>query len=97
MSDIVKLEEMFQEKYRLLTADLQKEFILAIGEIKGNCKHKYTHWLQEIDREGNFKNPVFKKCFDCGSVLEIYDANPIFVEKILKQFDRAVEKQRRTK
>lgn len=93
MSARKKLEEDFYYKSRLpLTS---ADFVIAMGKLVENCKHEKTHWLQEIHPDGTFSTVVVKRCFVCGCNLEFLEVDEQFLERLLGDFDKSCEEQKR--
>lgn len=92
MSERAKLEERFIEKYT--NHYTMSDFILAWAHLVETCKHEKTHWIQEVDSNGDLKGDLKKRCYVCGINLEILDVPKYFIEKLLSDFDKACEKKK---
>jgi hypothetical protein len=95
MSELIKLQEKMQAKREIFGKKFLKQYLLAVGTLQAECKHRKTHWIQEIKSDGTFKVGLFKRCLRCGSTVDTYYPKPEFIENILNNFDREVEVQKR--
>lgn len=94
MSERRKLEQKWQlEAYRGHEV-LFKDMIIQLGKLVESCPHSKTHWIQEIDSEGEFKDKLFKRCYLCGFNIDELEAEPEFIEQILDIFDRSCEERK---
>lgn len=94
MSERRKLEAKWEmETYRGHTV-YPKDMIIQLGKLVENCPHSKTHWIQEIDREGEFKDKLFKRCYLCSFNIDELEAEPEFVENLLGAFDRSCEEKK---
>ena len=92
MSERKKLiEELIYRTERKAT---MSDFIVAWGKLVEKCKHEKTHWIQEIDQEGEFHNDLVKRCYICGVNIDELNIEKEFVEKLLCDFDRACEEKK---
>ncbi len=94
MSELTKLHSEFIKKNEKRQLKIFKDFQRAIIELQLNCKHEKTHWMQEIDREGKFKDGFFKRCFVCGATVDHIDVSDEEKEKLMQIFDEAAEKHK---
>lgn len=92
MSERAKLMEEFI--YRHNRAVTMSDFIIAWGKLVESCKHEKTHWIQEVDNEGNLRNDLVKRCYICGTNIDELIVEKVFVEKLLKDFDKACDKKK---
>lgn len=94
MSERKKLEEKWLlEQYKGCTV-LPKDMIIELGKLVEQCPHNKTHWVQELDSEGVFKNKLFKRCFLCGFNIDELDVDEEFREGLLSDFDKRCEEKK---
>jgi len=91
MSEFVKLQEKNQVITQGMIVYLRATFESEVKELQETCKHEKTHWMQELTKEGDFKEGLFKRCFVCGATVQKFDANDEAIEVAMKAFDGAVE------
>jgi hypothetical protein len=91
MSELDKLTQKWQQEHTRRFAKHLGQYYAAVGKLQAECKHTKTHWMQELDKEGNYKEGLFKRCFICGKTVEKLDATDEVVEVVMKAFDDAVE------
>jgi hypothetical protein len=91
MSERRKLEESW--KLRSLKGEhvTATDMVIEMGKLVERCTHNKTHWIQEINQDGEFSNKLFKRCFLCGFNIEELNVEPEFVEQILTDFDKSCE------
>jgi len=92
MSEKAKLIDEFA--YRHLRNLTMSDFIIAWGKLVERCKHEKTHWVQEMDSEGNLHNDLVKRCFVCGVNVDVIQNEKEFVEKLQHDWDTACEKKK---
>ena len=90
-NDMSAMDELVR-KYQSKSQKQLARFFLELGTLQAECKHPKTHWMQELTRDGSFKEGLYKRCFVCGSTVERVDVNASNREQLLLVFDEAVEK-----
>ena len=71
-----------------------KDMVIQLGKLVESCPHTKTHWIQEIDGEGKFKDKLLKRCFLCGFNIDELEVEPEFIEQILTTFDKSCEEKK---
>ena len=95
MSEFVKLKEKYQILSQSMNIYFKATFDSEVKELQENCKHDKTHWMQELTKEGDYKEGLFKRCFICGATLEKLDTGrPEFIDELCNQFDLNVENRK---
>ena len=95
MSELIKLQLEFTQKDEKRRIKTLKEFYLAVGKLQHDCKHKKTHWIQELSKNGSFKeDELYKRCYVCGSTIETLKVTGAQREMFLNNFDADVEQQK---
>lgn len=95
MSEQRRLKEEYHIKCNVYSQRLLRGFLEKLGKLQAECKHEKTHWMQELNPDGTFKEGLYKRCFICGSTVEVFcSATPEFIENILNDFDSSIESQR---
>lgn len=91
MNDYMKLREQYTNELCKSNDKALGRFFKKLGILQNEiCTHEKTLWLQEIDKDGELKNGLFKRCLNCNSTLStINDAE--FIKKVLADFDKACE------
>jgi hypothetical protein len=87
----VDFDKLFTDYTKKLDK-LNTKFYVTWDKIQKACTHKNTHWMQELDRKGNYKNGLFLRCFDCG--ITIRTLSELEIETInlaMKAFDDTIE------
>jgi hypothetical protein len=95
MSELKKLKEAYHAKCEVYSHRLLQGFLEKMGKLQAECKHKHTHWMQEINSDGSFKEGLFKRCLICGSTVDTFYTKIEFIENILNNFDERVEVQKK--
>lgn len=86
----VDFDTLFQDYTKKLDK-LNTKFYVAWDKLEKKCKHEKTHWMQELDKKGNYKGGLFKRCFVCGKTLEKLPEIEIeTIDLAMKAFDDAV-------
>jgi hypothetical protein len=94
MSELEKLTFKWQREHsRRFTKHLGK-YYKAVDKLQAECKHEKTHWMQELDKDGEYKKGLFKRCFICGATVEKLDADNKFIDVAMKAFDDIIEANR---
>lgn len=91
MSEFVKLKEKYQTMNQAMTVYFRATFDSEVKELQESCKHDKTHWMQELTKEGDFKEGLFKRCFICGATVEMLEVPNEAIEVAMKAFDGATE------
>lgn len=91
MTERKKLEEKWELDELRGHPILPKDMIIQLGKLVESCPHSKTHWIQEIDREGEFKGKLYKRCYLCGFNIDELETEPEFIEQILNDFDMRCE------
>jgi hypothetical protein len=91
MSEFLKLKEKYQTMNQAMNVYFRATFDSDVKELQETCKHEKTHWMQELTKEGDFKEGLFKRCFICGATIEKLEANDKAIELAMQAFDNAVE------
>jgi hypothetical protein len=94
MSERRKLEREWQRTTYAGRTVYPKDMIIQLGKLVENCPHTKTHWIQEIDQEGNFKDHLFKRCYLCGFNIDELETEPEFIEHLLDVFDKSCEEKK---
>jgi len=81
-------------KHQKKQQHLQLRFYYDLGKLQNECKHEKTHWMQEIRKDGSFKENLYKRCFVCGATVETLEAPDSFREQLLNKFDSEVESKK---
>jgi hypothetical protein len=94
MSERQKLEENW--KMRSLRGETltAADMVMEMGKMVEKCPHDKTHWIQELSKDGEFTNNLFKRCFLCGFNIDELRVEPEFVEQILTDFDKSCEEKK---
>jgi hypothetical protein len=91
---MTEFETNFNDLFEDYTKKLDKlntKFYVTWDKLQKSCKHEKTHWMQELDKNGNYKGGLFKRCFDCGVTVTKIDGPDEVIESALKAFDDVVE------
>lgn len=92
MNDYMKLREEYTNNLcKANDKELGRYFKKLDVLQKELCNHEKARWLQEIDKDGEFKDGLFKRCMNCGLTLDTIAAPPEKIEELLKQFDAGAE------
>ncbi len=91
MSERIKLEQSWKERLSNGEKLTAQDMVIEVGKLVEKCPHNKTHWVQEINREGEFSNKLFKRCFLCGFNIDELDVEPEFLEHVLANFDVSCE------
>jgi hypothetical protein len=94
MSEFVKLKEKSQNIRLAMDVYLRATFESEVKELQEACKHEKTHWMQELNKEGDFKAGLFKRCFICGATLDSFEDEKLS-ELAMDNFDKVIEFNRR--
>jgi hypothetical protein len=91
VSERQKLEESW--KMRSLKGEhvTPTDMIIEMGKLVEKCPHDKTHWIQEINKDGEFSDNLLKRCFLCGFNVDELNVEPEFIEQILTDFDKSCE------
>jgi hypothetical protein len=91
MSEFDKLTEKWQREHSRRFTKHLGQYYAAVDKLQKECKHEKTHWIQELDKQGNVTDGLFKRCFVCGVNVQKVDADDKTIELALKAFDDSVE------
>lgn len=95
MNDYMKLRETYTNSVQKAHDRALKKFFLQLGTLQNDiCKHKKTQWLQEIDKDGELNEGLFKRCLNCNATLSSIKDDPEFIKKVLTDFDKACEEKK---
>lgn len=93
MNDYMKLRENYTNNLIKANDKALAKFYLQLGTLQNEiCKHEKTLWLQEIGKDGELKEGLFKRCLNCNSTLATIDDLEA-IKKLLADFDKACEIQ----
>jgi hypothetical protein len=71
---------------------LNTKFYVAWDKLQKTCQHANTHWMQELDRKGNYKEGLFLRCFDCGvTIRTLSEMETETINLAMKAFDDTIE------
>jgi hypothetical protein len=94
MSELEKLEMDYQTDHAKLFTTLLGSFYNRVDKLQKECKHEKTHWMQELRKDGSFKEGLFKRCFVCGVTVETLALKDSVIEVLMKKFDVSVEQKK---
>lgn len=87
MSELEKLMTKYEKKRQKALVNFYSE----LGRLQIECTHKKTHWIQEIQKDGSFKEELYKRCFVCGATVENLSISDDVKEEFMNKFDSEVE------
>lgn len=95
MSERYKLQKDWEFRTMIGKTVTPMDMLLEMAQLVQNCPHNKTHWIQELTKEGVLTEKIFKRCYLCGYNIEEIELNDNeFLEKILSDFDKAVEEKK---
>jgi hypothetical protein len=95
MSEYQKLKNEYHKKCEVWSQKLLKDFMEKVGKLQVECKHPVTHWMQELNTDGSFKEGLFKRCYVCGATVDTLDIDESFINLLLDEFDENCEDEKR--
>ena len=87
MCEVEKLMAKYERKRQKALVNFYSE----LGRLQVECTHKKTHWIQEILKDGSFKEELYKRCFVCGATVETLSMSDDVNEELMNKFDSEVE------
>ncbi|MDD5240026.1 MAG: hypothetical protein PHH61_06225 [Candidatus Nanoarchaeia archaeon] len=91
MSTSDEFDKLFTDYAKKLDK-LNTKFYVAWDKLQKTCQHANTHWMQELDRKGNYKEGLFLRCFDCGATIRtLSEMETETINSAMKAFDDTIE------
>jgi len=94
MSELEKLTFKWQKEHSKRFTKHLGQYYAQVDKLQKDCKHEKTHWLQEIAKDGTFKDDLVKRCFVCGANVEKFTVKIDVIEQIMVNFDKDVEQKK---
>jgi hypothetical protein len=91
MNELDKLTERWKREHSRRFNKHLGQYYAQVGKLQAECTHKKTHWIQELNKDGTFKDGLFKRCFICGGTVDMISISEEDIEYLLNCFDASVE------
>lgn len=92
MSELDKLKFKWQKEHSRRIIEHLCQYYEAVDKLQKECKHNRTHWMQELDKQGNIKEGLVKRCLICGSnIQKVEGTKEEIIEEALHAFDMIIE------
>ncbi len=94
MSALEELTFKWQREYSRRFTKHLGQYYKAVDKLQAECQHEKTHWIQELVKDGTFEEALVKRCFVCGKNIDKLEADSVFIETVLNEFDASVERRK---